>query len=140
MRHVRFDDVALTEMWSDDDPTIRSRSAYVSYWQTGSRSSAAVVFELDPGKSFGRHRHTAEETIIVMEGDVEVLVGEERVRLAAGGLVVAPALVRHDIACVGDSAARCVGVWSSSSVVSLWDKPLQPKGSRRAGTPIPEGI
>ena len=140
MRHVQFDDVELVEMWSDDDPAIRSRSAYVSYWQTGSRSSAAVVFELDPGKSFGRHRHTAEETIIVLEGEVEVLVGDERVRLSAGGLVVAPALVRHDIACVGESTARCVGVWSSASVVSLWDRKLQPNDSRRAGTPIPEGI
>jgi mannose-6-phosphate isomerase-like protein (cupin superfamily) len=140
VRPVQFEDVQLVEMWCDDDPSIRSRSCYVSYWQTGSRSSASVLFELDPGKSFGRHRHTAEETIVVMEGNVEVIVGDERRRLSAGALVVAPALTRHDIANVGDTVARCVGVWSSSSVVSLWDKVLQPNNSRRAGTPVPEGI
>jgi quercetin dioxygenase-like cupin family protein len=140
MRPVQFEDVELVEMWSDDDPSIRSRSCYVSYWQTGTRSSAAVYFELDPGMSFGRHRHTAEETIVVMDGEVEVTVGDERRRLSAGALVVAPALTRHDIANVGEGVARCVGVWSSSSVVSLWDRKLQPLDSRRAGTPIPLGI
>jgi quercetin dioxygenase-like cupin family protein len=138
MRFVQFENLELQTMWSEDDPDIRSRSAYVTHWQAGARSSAAVYFELDPGASFGRHRHSAEETIMVIEGEVEVTVGDERQSLLSGGLAVAPALVRHDIRCTGHTTARCVGFWSSSSVVSVWDQVLQPRNSRRAGTPIPE--
>jgi quercetin dioxygenase-like cupin family protein len=137
---VQLADVHLDAMWSEADPALRSRSAYVTHWAAGSRSSAAVFFELEPGAHFGRHRHTAEETIIVMEGEVEVTVGDETVRLAGPAIAVAPALVRHDIRCVGPTGARCAGVWSSASVVSLWDDVLQPAGSRRAGTPIPTGM
>jgi quercetin dioxygenase-like cupin family protein len=140
MRAVQLDEVALQALWSDDDPSLRSRSGYVAHWLAGAQSSAAVYFEVDPGTHYGRHRHSAEETIVVMEGEVEVTVGDETQKLAAPALAIAPALVRHDIRCVGDRPARCVGFWSSSSVVSVWDSVLQPTGTRRAGTPIPEGI
>jgi quercetin dioxygenase-like cupin family protein len=140
MRAVQFKDVPLQTMWSEGEPEIRSRSAYVTHWQAGSRSSAAVYFEVDPGARFGRHRHTAEETILVMEGEVEITIGDETRALSSGAIAVAPALVRHDIRCVGPTTARCVGFWSSASVVSLWDDVLQPRNSRRAGTPIPEGV
>ncbi len=140
MRCVQFKDVALQSMWCEEDPEIRSRSAYVTHWQAGSRSSAAVYFEVDPGARFGRHRHSAEETIVVIEGDVELTIGDETRALNSGAVAVAPALVRHDIRNVGQTTARCVGFWSSASVVSLWDKVLQPRNSRRAGTPIPEGV
>jgi quercetin dioxygenase-like cupin family protein len=140
VRCLQFQDVELQTMWSDEDPGIRSRSAYVTHWQAGARSSSAVYFELDPGARFGRHRHSAEETIVVMDGDVEITIGDETRSLTSGGIAVAPALVRHDIRCTGETTARCIGFWSSASVVSLWDKVLQPRNSRRAGTPIPEGL
>lgn len=140
MHHCDLTDVELQEMWSEERPEIHSRSAYVNHWLVGSAASAAVVFELDPGRSFGRHRHSAEETIVVLEGDVEVDVGAETIALRGPGLVVAPALVHHDIRCVGETTARCLGFWPSASVVSVWDVRLQPRGSRRAGTPFPENI
>lgn len=140
MRHAHFAEVDLQEMWSAERPDIRSRSAYLTHWMTGSKSAAAVYFEVDPGASFGRHYHSAEEIIVVIDGKCEVRVGEEVAMLEGSGLAVVPALVRHDIRCVGESTARCVGFWPSSSVVSIWDEVLQPRGSRRAGTPLPEGI
>lgn len=140
MRLVSFADLPLEEAWSRTDDAVRSRSRYVTHWMAQSRASAAVYFELDPGAAFGRHYHSAEETILVMEGLVEITVGEETARLEGPGLAVAPALVRHNIRCVGNDIARCVGVWPSASVVSIWDDVLEPRGSRRAGTPIPAGV
>lgn len=104
----------------------------------GTKNSACVYFELEPGAAFGRHYHSAEETILIMIGVVEVTVGDETTRLGGPGLAVAPALVRHNIRCVGEEVARCVGFWPSASVVSIWDERLEPHGRRRAGTPIPE--
>jgi quercetin dioxygenase-like cupin family protein len=132
--------LSLEEVWSRSDETVHSRSRYVTHWMAQTRGSASVYFELDPGTAFGRHYHSAEETIVVMEGLVEISVGKESARLEGPGLAVAPALVRHDIRCVGTDVARCVGFWPSASVVSIWDDVLEPRGSRRAGTPIPTGV
>ena len=137
LRVVALDEVDLDEAWGSKTDEIRSRSRYVSHWMTGTRSSACVYFEVDPGKAFGRHYHTAEETIVVLAGTAEVVVGDKTSRLQGPALTVAPALARHDIRCVGTETLRCLGVWASSSVVSVWDEPLQPLGKRRMGTPIP---
>ncbi len=140
MRVVRFSDVTLEEVWSEQKAELHSRSQIVTHWMAGARSSAAVYFEVDPGRTFGRHRHSAEETIVVMEGEVEITIGDETAVIRDGGLAVAPAGVRHDLRCIGETTARCVGFWSGSSVVTLYDEVLEPRGSRRAGTPIPDGI
>lgn len=137
---VDLSDVALRSLWTDEDPSIRQRAGYVTHWLAGARSSAAVYIELEPGAHVGRHRHSAEETILVIEGDVIMAIGEESRAISGPALAVAPAFVRHDVRCVGEHLARCVGFWSSASVVSLWDAVLQPANSRRTGTPIPENI
>jgi quercetin dioxygenase-like cupin family protein len=137
---VELNKVTLRSLWTDEDPDIRQRAGYITHLLAGARSSATVYIELEPGARVGRHRHSAEETILVIEGDVEVTVGGESRTISGPGLAVAPALVRHDVHCVGEHMARCVGFWSSSSVVSLWDTVLQPTNSRRTGTPIPEEI
>jgi len=53
------------------------------------------------------HLHLAqEEWFYVMEGRVAFQVGEQRIELAAGGSVLAPRMVPHAFAAVGDAPAR----------------------------------
>jgi len=132
---VRFDALEPEAGWSDEDPTIGSRDAYVTHWATGSAASAVIYFEIEPGRHLGRHVHSGEETVVVMEGSVEISVGHESERLDGAGLAVAPALVPHDVRNVGSERARCVGVFAGSSVVTVYDAVLQPAGSRVQGTP-----
>jgi quercetin dioxygenase-like cupin family protein len=132
-----IDTLDLTETTSERDESLRTRTAYPISWEQGSQSSAVVYFELDPGDHLGVHLHSAEEVVYVVAGEVEATVGEESQRLRAGALIVAPALARHDVRCVGDSTARCLGFFPSAAVQSIYDLELEPGGERIQGTPTP---
>lgn len=137
---LELNKLPMQTLWVEGEPDIRQRAAYLTHWLAGACSSAAVYIELEPGASVGRHRHSSEEVVLILEGEVIVTVGDESRSVVGPAITVAPALVRHDLKCVGEQLARCVGFWSSSSVISLWDKKLAPGESRRVGTPIPEDI
>ena len=130
----------LTETISPDDDSLRARTAYPVSWEIGAASSAVVYFELDPGCHLGTHAHSCEETVLVLEGSVEVSVEEESTREAAGSLMVVPARARHDVRCVGEAPARCVGYFPSASVQTLYEQRLGPDGERVQGTPVPDRI
>ena len=110
----------------------------INKW-AGSRESAVVYFEVDPGNRLARHTDSAEEVLYLISGEAEVEVGEERARLAAGELAVVPALVPHGLENVGDDTLKVVGFFSESEVVSSFDEPVQPIGAAvlTQGAPAP---
>jgi quercetin dioxygenase-like cupin family protein len=112
-------------------------AAWPLHHGTGSRSTAAVYFELERGMRLGRHTDSAEEVLVVLAGEVEVVVGEERRRLQAGAMAVVPAEEPHDVIGAGESTARVTGVFPSSTVVSVFDDEWAPYGTRVLGTPPP---
>jgi quercetin dioxygenase-like cupin family protein len=120
----------------DDDANV-VRAAWPVHRGTGARSSAAVYFELDRGMRLGRHTDSAEEVLVVLAGEVDVVVGDERRRVTAGGLAVVPAEVPHDVIGAGDGEARVTGVFGSSTIVSVFDDEWVPYGTRVLGTPPP---
>ena len=120
-----------------DDEANVVRAAWPVHRGTGSRSTAAVYFELDRGVRLGRHTDSAEELLVVLAGEVDVIVGDERRRVAAGGMAVVPAEVPHDVVGAGGGTARVTGVFPSSTVVSVFDDEWVPYGTRVLGTPAP---
>jgi quercetin dioxygenase-like cupin family protein len=104
---------------------------------TGSRSTAAVYFELEPGMRLGRHTDSAEEVLVVLGGEVDVVVGDQRRRLHAGAMAVVPAEEPHDVIGAGDGTARVTGVFPSNTIVSVFDDEWVPYGTRVLGTPPP---
>jgi len=120
-----------------DDETNVVRAAWPVHRGTGSRSTAAVYVELDRGMRLGRHTDSAEEVLVVLAGEVDVIVGDERRRVAAGGIAVVPAEAPHDVVGAGEDTARVTGVFSSNTVVSVFDDEWQPYGTRILGTPPP---
>jgi len=120
----------------DDGPPIRA--TWPVHRGTGAAASAAVYFELEPGQRLGNHTDSAEEMLVVLDGEVEVTVGGERGRLAAGGIALVPALVIHDVRAVGERPARVVGAFGSSTIVSEFERGFAPAGLRIVGTPPPE--
>jgi quercetin dioxygenase-like cupin family protein len=127
----------LVRFSSDEDPTRECRAAWAVHREAGSASTAVIYFELEPGKRLGRHTDSAEEVLVVLEGTVEAVVGEERVRLEPGGMAVVPALVPHDVVNAGDRPARVAGMFSSNTIVAVFDGPWQPIGSNVVTTPPP---
>ena len=90
---------------------------------------------LEPGHRLGTHTDSAEEILLILEGEAEATVGDEQGLVSAGDMAVVPAMVPHALRNVGDETVRVVGFFSSNVIVSTFDQPMMPFGQRVVGTP-----
>jgi quercetin dioxygenase-like cupin family protein len=95
---------------------------------TGTRSTAAVLFELEAGAALATHTDSAEEVLLVLEGEGEAHIGDERGILSTGQVAIVPAMAPHGIRNIGETTLRVFGFFSSSTVVSTFDEPAGPEG------------
>ena len=135
---TQLDELELFESWSQEDPQIASKSAIVLSSREGSTSTQVFYIVCEPHKRIGRHVHSAEEVLLVLEGTAEVSVGDEQARLSAGGLALIPAGVPHEPINVGSDTLRCLGYLSSATALHTWEVPLMPMGSTTFVTPPAE--
>jgi quercetin dioxygenase-like cupin family protein len=126
MYMVRLSDLQLPELGYKHDETARVSGTFPFSAATGNRSTAMVYFELEPGKQLPTHTDSAEEILCVLEGTVEVVLGDERTRAEAGELALVPAMVPHSARNIGTSIARVIGFFSSSTNMATFDQPLVP--------------
>lgn len=131
----RIDQLELLEAWYEDDPDMRIKVNFPFFLGTGTKSTAVVYFEVEPGCRLGTHTDSAEEILLILEGEAEVSLGDEQGRLSAGEMALVSAMVPHGLRNVGDKTVRVVGFFSSNVVVSTFDKPMMPFGQRVLGTP-----
>jgi quercetin dioxygenase-like cupin family protein len=130
----------LMNVWLASDPdTARLRVTFpINKW-AGSRDSAVVYFEIEPGDRLARHTDSAEEILYVVSGEAEAEVGGEKGRISAGDRAVIPAMVPHGLVNVGDEPVKVVGFFSESEIISTFDEPMQPIGASvlNQGAPTP---
>jgi quercetin dioxygenase-like cupin family protein len=131
----RIDALELMEVWYEDDPTMRLKVNFPFFLGTGTKSTAVVYFEIEPGHRLGTHTDSAEEILLVLEGTAEVSLGDEQGRLSAGEMALVPAMEPHGLRNAGEETLRIVGFFSSNVVVSTFDQPMMPFGQRVVGTP-----
>ena len=131
----RIDELELMEVWYEDDPTMRLKVNFPFFLGTGTKSTAVVYFEIEPGCRLGTHTDSAEEILLVLEGTAEVSLGEEQGRLSAGEMALVPAMEPHGLRNAGEDTVRVAGFFSSNVVVSTFDQPMMPFGQRVVGTP-----
>lgn len=131
----RIDQLELMEVWCEDGPQMRLKVNFPFFLGTGTKSTAVVYFEIEPGHRLGTHTDSAEEILLILKGEAEVSLGDERGRLGTGEMALVPAMVPHGLRNVGDEMVRVVGFFSSNVVVSTFDEPLMPFGQRVVGTP-----
>jgi quercetin dioxygenase-like cupin family protein len=132
---ARIEELELMEVSYEDDPTMRVNVNFPFYAGTGTKNTTVVYFELEPGCRLGTHTDSAEEILLILEGEAEATVGEERVRVRAGDMAVVPAMVPHALRNAGDQTVRVVGFFSSNVVAAVFDRPMMPFGRREVGTP-----
>ena len=133
-------ELELLKFWQESDPATGIRINFPVDAQTGAASSAAVYFEVEPEQHIGRHTHSAEEILFVLEGEAEATVREERERLSKEEMAVVPANAPHDLYNVGEATLRVVGFFSSAAVVTIFDDALAPLNTKVppvAGAPLP---
>ena len=131
----KMEDLELMEVWYETDPTMRLNVNFPLFLGTGTKNTAVVYFEIEPGYSLGTHTDSAEEILLILEGQVDVSLGEEEGRLSAGQMAVVPAMVPHGMRNVGEERVRVAGFFSSNVIVSTFDKPMMPFNQRVLGTP-----
>jgi quercetin dioxygenase-like cupin family protein len=137
---VQTDELELMHFSHVGDESGAADATWPVYRDAGATSTAVVYFELEFGKHLGTHVDSAEEVLVVLGGAVEVVIGEERVRLHAGGVAVVPAFVPHDLINVGSERARIAGVFPANTIVSTFDEPFEQTGGRVVGSPPPESL
>ena len=131
----KIDGLELMDVWYEDDPTMRIRVNFPFYLGTGTKSTAVVYFEVEPGRRLATHTDSAEEMLLVLEGPAEVSLGDERGTLSAGEMALVPAMEPHGLRNAGEETVRVIGFFSSNVVVSTFDRPMMPFGQRVVGTP-----
>ena len=77
------------------------RVAFPFHSGTGTASTAAVLFELEPGSALATHTDSAEEVLLILEGEGEAQVGDENGRVRAGQVAIVPAMAPHGIRNLG---------------------------------------
>jgi quercetin dioxygenase-like cupin family protein len=127
---VKLNRLELQEEWSEDDPSERLRSAFPLHERAGSERASVVYFELEPGGGVWSHTDSAEEVVLVLEGTVQVRLGDEQGQLSAGELALVPAMVPHDVRNTGSETAKLIGFFASERVVSTFEQRLLPSGLR----------
>jgi quercetin dioxygenase-like cupin family protein len=139
MHAVQTQDLELMTFTQRGDDDNAVAAAWPVYRDTGAASVAAVYFELAPGMRLPRHRDSAEELLVVLSGEIEAVVGDERALLGAGGLAVVPAMVPHEAVNVGAGPARVAGVFPSNTIIAEFEDDFEQTGGRVVGTPPPAG-
>ena len=126
--------------WASDPERLRARFAFPMFWATGNASTAVLYVELGPGEGNARHTDTPEEILLVLEGDVEVELGDERRTVGPGSLVLIPSMVPHRFENTGTTPARVVGFFSANAVIAEFQETVMPIGHTVVGTPTPEMV
>src|ERR671933_633954 len=130
-----IEDLELMEVWYENEPTMRLKVNFPLFRGTGPKNTAVVYFEIEPGYRLGTHTDSAEEILLILEGEAEVSLGDEPGRVSAGEMALVPAMVPHSLRNAGNETVRVTGFFSSNVVVSTFDQPMMPFNQRVVGTP-----
>jgi quercetin dioxygenase-like cupin family protein len=117
MTIININDLQLEQGNSSEDPRQCTSSTFPLFGAHGTTDSATVYFELEPGDHIGRHTDSAEEILLVLQGELEAEVDGERQKLSKGDLVLVPKLVPHNIINVGKERARVLGFFGGAAYV-----------------------
>ena len=132
---ARIDELELSKGWSEQEPEIVFNYGLAVSKANGSASSQIVCVTLETGKSAGRHAHSAEAVLFVLEGTAQLTVGNDWERLGEGEMAVIPAATAHEPINVGPERLRFLTIFSTAIVLHTWDVPVEPGGERIFVTP-----
>jgi len=125
----------LLEIAALEDPKQHCKVTFPLLGVHGTKNSAMVYFELEPGDDVGRHTDSAEELLMVLEGEVNLLIGDETSNAKEGDVAVVPEMVPHNVKNTGNTRARILGFFGGANhVVSTFDKGWVPDGNKVVNT------
>ena len=79
-----------------------------------------ILDHSEPGQGPRLHRHPYDETWVVQGGSLTFQLGEERFRVGAGDIVIAPPDVPHKFTNDGPGASSLVCIHAHPTMVTEW--------------------
>ncbi len=135
MTSVNLNELELNEFVGQNNPRQHCKATFPLLAAHGTKKLATVYFELQPGDHLGRHTDSAEELLLVLEGEVRAFVGKESGEVTAGSLVLIPEMVPHDLHNTGTGLAKVLGIFGgASNIVATFDQAMKPTESRIVDT------
>jgi len=87
--------------------------------EKGSESLWIGDLFLPPGSSVETHIHKTEEAMIVIEGELDAILGDEVVKVSEGETVLAPKGIRHALINNSNKNARVIAVFPTSKMEKI---------------------
>jgi quercetin dioxygenase-like cupin family protein len=75
------------------------------------------VVNSPPGLGVNKHRHPYEETLIILDADIDILVGEELKRVKSGNAIIVPPDTWHAFTNKSDHNALMVTIHASPKII-----------------------
>lgn len=135
MTTVNLNQLELLEFTGKENAKQHCRSTFPLLGAHGTKNTATVYFELEPGDHLGRHTDSAEELLFILEGDVEVTIGEEKGKVSQGTIALVPQMVPHDLRNIGTSKAKVLGFFGgANNIVATFDEVWLPLNTNQVDT------
>ncbi len=127
---TNINQLELNEFTGVSEQRQHCRGTFPMFGATGTKSSATVYFELQPGDQLGRHTDSAEELLFIIEGNVEVEVDGETKKVGAKSIALVPVMVPHNIINTGNTVAKVMGFFGgANNIVATFEHAMLPMNS-----------
>lgn len=134
---ANLNNLELQEFIAQDDSKQHCKATFPLLGFHGTTQTATVYIELSPGDNLGRHTDSAEEILLILEGEVEASVGNERLSAGQGNMVVVPAMEPHDLKNTGNTKARIMGFFGGANhIVATFEKGWGPDNAKVVDTSV----
>ena len=80
----------------------------------GAESLSVGDVTLAPGAKVPNHIHPTEEAMVILEGELEAVLGDETVTVSAGQTILAPPGVRHGFVNRSAGTARIIAIFPTA--------------------------
>jgi quercetin dioxygenase-like cupin family protein len=82
----------------------------------GAESLSVGDVVVEPGSVVQTHIHPTEEAMVIIDGELEAVIGDQVISVTEGHTVLAPAGVRHGFTNRSDSQARLLAIFPTAKV------------------------
>ena len=82
----------------------------------GATSLTVADLSVGPRATVPTHTHPTEEAMVIIEGELDAIIGDEVVPVTPGRTVLAPSGVRHGFVNRSETTARIMAVFPTSKV------------------------
>jgi quercetin dioxygenase-like cupin family protein len=124
---VNINELELNEFQGAVDTKQHCRATFPLIGAHGTKKTATVYFELQPGDYLGRHTDSAEEILYILEGEVEVEIGGQTAKATGGCLALVPEMVPHNLYNTGETVAKVLGVFGgANNIVATFEQAVMP--------------